>query len=302
MKYCKKCIIPDTRPRITFDENGVCSACQWAEEKNNIDWDSRRREFKALLDKYRSKDGKYDCIIPCSGGKDSSTIAYKMKYEFGMHPLLVTVPPCIYTDVGRRNLENLLKRGFDHIMYTPNPEIGRKLAKKLFINFGDHFVPWIQTIFAAPFKIAVKFNIPLIVYAEDGNAEYGGTYKEGSCINEISEEHIKQCLTGNDPKDWIDEEITVKDLEPYFLPSAEELGRVGVKPIQFGYFMGWNPYENYLFAKKHTGFQPREGRSWGTYTNYASLDDTTDEFNYYLEWIKFCLCRDISYSCQEIRK
>lgn len=302
MKYCKKCIIPDTRPRITFDENGICSACQYAEQKKHIDWNSRGKEFDKLLDKYRSKNGGYDCIVPCSGGKDSATIAYKMKYEFGMHPLLVTVPPCVYTDIGRKNLDDLIAKGFDHIMYTPNPEISRKLARKLFIKFGDHFIPWVQAVFAIPLKIAVNFNIPLVIYAEDGEAEYGGTYKKRKYIDEITEEDIRKFyLTGNNPKDWIDDEITEKDLEPYFLPSSKDLKRVGVKPIHFGYFMKWNPYENYLFAKENTGFQPREGRSWGTYTNYASLDDQTDEFHYYLAWIKFGFCRATSDACHEIR-
>lgn len=301
MRHCKKCVMPDTRPRITFDENGICSACQYAEEKKHIDWVQRRRGFEQLLDRYRSKNGGYDCIIPCSGGKDSSTIAYKMKHEFKMHPLLVTVSPCIYTDVGKRNLESLLARGFDHIMYTCNPEISRKLARKLFFEFGDHFVPWVQAIFAVPLKIAVKFNVPLVVYAEDGEAEYGGGYEKGSYIDEITEGDIKLYLSGNDPKDWIDEDIKARDLESYFLPPAEELKRIGVKPIKFGYFTRWNPYENYLFAKEHTGFQSREGRSWGTYTNYASLDDKTDEFHYYLEWIKFGFCRATSDVCHEIR-
>lgn len=287
--------MPDTRPNITF-KDGVCSACQYAEEKEHIDWDVRKKSFEQLLDKYRSTQG-YDCIIPCSGGKDSSTIAYKMKHEFGMNPLLVTVSPCVYTDIGRRNLERLLSRGFDHILFTPNPDISRKLARKLFIEKGDHFIPWIQTTFSVPFKIAVNFNIPLIIYAEDGETEYGGKYEKGHYINEITQEDISLYLSGNNPKDWVDEDITTRDLEPYFLPKEFKK----LRPINFGYFNKWNPYENYLFAKKHTGFQPREGRSHGTYTNYASLDDKTDDFHYYLMWIKFGFCRATSDACHEIR-
>jgi len=302
MRYCKKCIIPDTRNRITFDENGVCSACRYAEDKKSIDWEQRRKEFEELLNKYRSKNGEYDCIIPCSGGKDSATVAYKMKYKYGMNPLLVTVPPCLYTDVGRRNLESLIDRGFDHIMYTTNPEVGRKLARKLFIEKGDHFIPWVQVVYAAPLRIAVKFNIPLIIYGEDGEREYGGAYKERKYSGQISKEDIKKYyLRGNDPEEWLEEGITKKDLEPYFLPSVEDLERVGVRPIHFGHFTKWNPCENYLFAKEHTGFQPREGRSWGTYTNYASLDDKTDEFHYYPIWLKFGFCRTTSDACHEIR-
>jgi len=119
MKYCTKCLMPNTRPRITFDEKGVCNACNYAEKKHQkdsgIDWEARKKEFLEIISKYRSKDGSWDCLVPWSGGKDSSTIAYKLKFEFGMHPLLVTFSPQLPTEVGDHNREALIKAGFDHI-------------------------------------------------------------------------------------------------------------------------------------------------------------------------------------------
>ncbi|MFN5884929.1 MAG: N-acetyl sugar amidotransferase, partial [Bacteroidota bacterium] len=98
VKFCKKCVVSNQRPRITFDEEGVCSACRYAEEKDNgIDWIAREKELRAVCDKFRSKDGSYDCIVPSSGGKDSGFVAHQLKYEYGMHPLLVTWAPFEYT-------------------------------------------------------------------------------------------------------------------------------------------------------------------------------------------------------------
>lgn len=87
MKFCKKCLYPDTKPQLTFDDNGVCDACRWAEQKENVDWDSRKKDLSAILEKYRSKDGsRYDCLIPVSGGKDSHFQAHIIKNEFGLNP------------------------------------------------------------------------------------------------------------------------------------------------------------------------------------------------------------------------
>ncbi|MDO8435682.1 MAG: hypothetical protein Q7S89_03330, partial [bacterium] len=137
--YCTRCLTSNTRPRIVFDDQGVCNACRTAEKKwEHIDWDARRQEFLDLLDRYRSKHGEWDCVVPWSGGKDSSAVAHKLKYEFGMNPLLVTFSPQLPTDVGNHNREALIQLGFDHLFLRPNQKVHRRLARRFFIERGNH--------------------------------------------------------------------------------------------------------------------------------------------------------------------
>ena len=174
--FCKKCVVSNQRPRIAFDKNGICNACNYAYKKHNlIDWNEREKELLELLDKFRSKDGSYDVVVPVSGGKDSSSVAHKLKYKYNMHPLTVTWAPHIYTQVGWSNLQNFIHSGFDNILGTPNGKVHKSLTRLSFEMLGDPFQPFVFGQMSFPFKIATKFNIPLVVYGENGEAEYGGS-------------------------------------------------------------------------------------------------------------------------------
>jgi len=224
MKRCRKCVIADTRPRITFDEEGVCAPCRhWENKANGIDWSARKRELKGLCDKYRSKDGSYDCVVPASGGKDSAYVAWKLKHEYGMNPLTVTFAGNGDTEIGQRNFKNFINSGFDNILVTPNGAVRNKIVRKTFIEFGDPFLPFIYGQMAAPFRIAVQFNIPLIVYGEDGEVEYGGSTKYANNPVFDSEFVHKLGFSGQSVLKWVDDEITVADLQPYLFPTEEEL-------------------------------------------------------------------------------
>src|SRR3989338_4875299 len=142
VQYCKECLMPSTRPRISFDPEGICNACRHAEEKRKVNWIARRDEFLQLIELYRSKDGSWDCVVPWSGGKDSSAIAYRLKFEFGMNPLLVTFSPLLPTEVGVYNREALIGQGFDHLIVRPNQKVHRYLAKRFFTERGNHKVAW----------------------------------------------------------------------------------------------------------------------------------------------------------------
>ena len=129
VKFCKKCTISNQRPRIKFDEDGICSACFYADYKRNkVDWDLREKELISLCDKHRKNDGSYDVIVPCSGGKDGSFVAHQLKYKYNMDPLTVTWSPLKYSSIGRKNLEAFIGAGFDHVFGSPNPKVTRKLS------------------------------------------------------------------------------------------------------------------------------------------------------------------------------
>jgi len=289
IQWCTRCITPNTRPRIVFDAEGVCNACRYSEHKwDDVDWEARRKEFLTLLDQYRSTDGRWDCIVPWSGGKDSSAIAYKLKYEFGMNPLLVTFSPQLPTDVGVHNREALIQLGFDHFMVRADQKVHRLLARRFFVERGNHKVAWDAGVNATPVQVAVRFNIPLVFYAEHGESEYGGKVlrEDSAKVRDFTE--VVEHQIGDDPHNWVELDISLGSLNPYLYPSVNEVGRVGVKAYYFAYFFKWSSYENYLYLKDKMDFWLAPGgRSEGTFTNFDSLDDKADNLYYYMQYIKF---------------
>lgn len=289
MQYCTKCLMPNSRPRVVFNAAGVCNACTHAENKyTHIDWEARRKEFLELIKPYKSKNGEWDCIVPWSGGKDSSSIAYKLKFEFGMNPLLVTFSPQVPTDIGNWNREQMIRLGFDHIFFRPDQKVHRYLSRRFFTERGNQKVPWDAGVNAIPIQVAVKFGIPLVFYAEHGESEYGGKV--------ISEQHQKirdftevlENQVGDDARNWADDKVSVKELNAYIYPDLDEVRRVGVKAMYFGYFFKWSMLNNYDFLKTKIDFKTHpKGRTPGTFTNFDSLDDKSDNLYYYMQYVKF---------------
>ena len=300
--YCRKCIMPNTRPRVMFDSEGICNACRNAEEKTKIDWNSRKKEFFELIEKYKSPKGYWDCIVPWSGGKDSSTIAYKLKFEFGMNPLLVTLSPVLPNETGMKNRESLIRLGFDHLYFRPNQKVHRLLSKRFFIERGNPKVAWDAGINAIPAQVAAKFDIPLIFYAEHGESEYGGRVlnDDSKKLRDFTE--IIEHQVGDDPHNWIDDDIDIKDLNTYLYPEAEEVRKKGIKAFYFSYFFKWSMLENYNFIKTKFQFNTcSQGRTEGTFTNFDSLDDKMDGLYYYMQYIKFGFGRAVRDSCRMIQ-
>ncbi len=295
IKYCSKCLMPNSRPRIVFDKEGVCNACRHAEQKQvGIDWELRRKEFLEILNRFRSKDGSWDCIVPWSGGKDSSTIAYKLKYEFGMNPLLVTFSPMMPNEVGSHNRESLIRAGFDHLFFRPNQKIHRRLAKRFFIERGNQKVAWDAGVNAVPVQVAVSYRIPLIFYAEHGETEYGGKviHKDSGKSRDFTE--VIEHQIGDDPANWTDKKISENDLQSYLYPDLEKIREAGVTAYYFAYFNKWSMYENYQYIREKIDFMTHpKGRTVGTFTNFDSLDDKMDPLYYYMQYIKFGFGRAI---------
>ena len=302
--YCSKCTISNQRPRITFNDEGVCSACQFAEiKKTVIDWDERERELIELCNKYRKDDGSYDVIVPSSGGKDSAFVAHQLKYKYGMNPLTVTWSPHLWTNDGFENFQSHIHQGgFDNILGTPNGVIHRKLTKIFFEILGDPFQPFIYGQTNYPMQMAVKHNVSLIMYGENGEVEYGGNMKNAfKPDRDYKVDHKDHYFSGISPEDLVEYGISDKDILPYMPPSEEDLDSINLKIHFFGYYKKWVPQELYYYAVENTGFKPKTGRNEGTYSKYASFDDKIDGFHYYLAYIKFGLGRATSDTAHEIR-
>jgi len=286
--YCKACTMPNSRPRVNFNDKGVCNACVNSTQKDSVDWDMRRSEFNKILDNYRSKDGSWDCIVPWSGGKDSSAIAYKLKFEHNMNPLLITFSPMLPNEVGNSNREALIRQGFDHIFFRPDQKTHRYLAKRFFTERGNPKIAWDAGINVIPVNMAVKLNIKLVFYAEHGESEYGGKVlneesKRTRNFTEVIEHQI-----GDDPRNWATGEVKIDDLNPYIYPSNEEIEKAGITAYYYSYFHKWSMFENYQYVKEKFDFQDNPtGRSTGTFTGFDSLDDKFDDIYYYMQYIKF---------------
>jgi N-acetyl sugar amidotransferase len=302
VKYCSKCVISNQRPRITFDLNGICSACNFAEIKKNIfDWDERDQELVALCNKHRKNNGDYDVIVPCSGGKDGSFVAHQLKYKYGMNPLTVTWAPLKATEIGRRNLHSFIASGFDNILGTPNGIVTSKLTQLANRHLGDPFQPFIYGQTNFPLHIAVKYNVQLIMYGENGEVEYGGDMKNAFVPTRQIEDHDQHYFSGMPPEFWIEHGVSEADLRPFMPPKFEEIQNNKTEIHFLGYYKKWDPQENYYYCREHTDFAPHTERSEGTYSKYASLDDRIDGFHYYLGFIKFGIGRATSDAAHEVR-
>jgi len=314
VKWCKKCVVSNQRPRIIFDGKGVCSGCKNTEYKNNeVDWDQRERELVELLDKHRSDDGSWDVIVPSSGGKDSGFVAHQLRYKYGMNPLTVTWSPLEYTDIGFQNFESCINAGFTNLLCTPNGRLQRKLARLSFEELGDAFHVFVLGQVSYPFQMALKLGIKLVFYGENGEAEYAGDPEYADKPYKPSSEWVKQHFKGLTFRELLDyglknkeylseDDYSESDLMFYEPPTTEQLDKVGIVGKHFySYYHKWSPQENYYYCVEHTGFKPNSERSEGTYSKYSSLDDKMDGFHYYMRYIKFGLGRCLEEAAHEVR-
>lgn len=303
MEYCKKCVMPNTKPDLYFDEKGICSACRSYESRKEVDWDTRKKELDIILDKYRSKDGSnWDCIIPVSGGKDSTYQAIKMK-QLGMNPLCVTATTCHLSEIGRRNIENLKNLGFDYVEMSPNPQIRKKLNKIGLTQVGDISWPEHVGIFTIPVRAAVQYNVPLLVWGENSQNEYGGPAAAAE-NNVLDRRWLEEFggLLGLRVTDLIGiEGIEAKHLIPYSYPTDEELKRVGVTGLFLGHYIPWDGVSNALISQAH-GFECFSHAVESNFLNYENVDNYQTGIHDYFKFLKFGFGRGTDLACLHLRR
>ncbi len=300
---CKRCLTLSTRPRAQYDQNGICNACRWSEfKKSKIDWNKRWKELEIICDDFRCSDGsKWDVLVPCSGGKDGTYVAWMLKNKLNMHPLCITMKPQMQTEIGRKNLENFANSGFDHILITPNPKIYQSLAKRGLIEQGRPKMPFVIGISLLIINFALKFNIPLIFYGEEGEEEYGGATSQIGKYKITRDYLINYYYSGHDPSEYLDE-FSREELKWWQLPSDKDFEESGLYLTHWSHYENWDPYKHYLLARDKCGFQTLPHRSVGTYTNFAQLDDDLQDLHAYLMYIKFGFGRCWSDACIDIRR
>lgn len=298
---CSLCLSTSTRPRNTFNQEGVCAACQWAEEKKTLDWATRVRELRGLLEQAKAESTSgYDCLVPVSGGKDGSYVAYKLKHEFGMNPLCVTITPPTPTALGRKNLEAFMASGFDVLSFDIDPEKLRRLNLTGLREMGFPYYGWLIAIQAMPLRVAGAFGIPLIFYGEDGEVEYGGDPENKNRAIYTAEYMRRVYLEGGYSQVLEKSGLGSEDLTPFTFPEEDELQRVSI--THWSYFENWDPYRNYLVAKEKCGLVDAEDTNDGTFTNFAQNDQEIYALHTYLMYLKFGFGRANQDACIEIRR
>ncbi len=307
IRYCTECLFPETKPDLFFNDEGVCSACIAAEEKDTgINWDQRAIDFHEIIAHYKKPDNEigYDCIVPVSGGKDSTYQAYFMKYICGMNPLCVCFETTSVTKLGQKNLDNISKMGIDVIHFKKNHEVYKKMVIESFQRIGDEMWPNHIGIFTIPVLIAVKFNIPLIIWGENSQQEYGGPNLESIKNRLLNRKWLEEFggLLGNRIQDMIGVNgITEKELTPYFYPSDEDINRVGVTGIFLGHYFFWDARKQLEIVKKHGFCVKEDGPTEGTYTNYENIDEKLVSLHDYLKYVKYGFGRATDHACIDIR-
>ena len=302
ISWCSHCLAMSTRPRISFDERGWCNACRWMEKKKNLNWASRQTELENLLNKHRRNDGSFDCMVPVSGGKDGSYVAYNLKYKYGMNPLCLTVSPALPLPLGDENLRAFVDSGYNHISVNPAYEALRTLNRVGLVEMGFPYYGWLTAIQSAPVRIASQLGIGLIFYGEDGEVEYGGTTEtDKNPIYDVR--YMKKIyLEGGYDKVLTRSGLDPKDLFFFQFPSDEDLASAPIDITHWSYFENWDPYRNYLIAKEFCGLKEAEASNAGTFTNFSQNDQALYALHAYLMYLKFGFGRATQDASIEIRR
>lgn len=302
MKYCKRCIMPDTRPDQIFDENGICNACKSYDVNQKINWEGRKKELLDIVCYAKSFNSRWNCVIPSSGGKDSTYQAIRAR-ELGLNPVLVTATTCDLSEVGKKNIDNLKSLGFDTVEIS-NSEITRSRLNKISLEtIGDIAWPEHVSIFTAPIKFALNYKIPFILWGENPQIEYGGPSK--SLNNSILDRSWLEefgGLIGLRVNDFVENYgFNKSELEIYNYPSGEELGNFKIKSVFLGYYEKWDSIRNYDVSKKN-GFLKYDKKLENCYFDFEKIDNHQHGIHDYFKFLKFGFGRATDIACTHIRR
>lgn len=297
MRRCERCVLPETYAGIEFDENGICNICRAVEQRKNKNWQAKEKEFRTIMEKYKKLAARnrsaYDCVVPFSGGKDSTYTLYTLTQIYNMNALAVTFNHCFFTDVIKENQEKVIKKlGVDHIIFTPNWEIVKKLCLKSFRLTGDFCWHCHCGVYAYPMQIAVKYRVPCIIW---GTTDYSLT-DDLQRDRKFFEEYVN---LGLNPEDMAGDGITLRDLQPFIYPTEKELKELNVISINQGTYIPWNVRKQVVTIKKELGW--RGGRVEGSYLDYDKIECKYVGIRDYIKFIRRRYGRSAQLASVDIR-
>lgn len=311
MKYCKKCLQPNTRPGIKFNEEGVCYACLYAESMKTIDWAKREQELAQIAEEAKAerkaRGNLYDCVIGVSGGKDSTFQAVYAKEKLGLRPLLVNCMPDEITEVGRHNLDNLngLGSGFDVISIRPNPVVAKILARKSFFERGNIVAASEYCLWASSFIIAEKMGIPLIIQGENAALTLGTAMNQDTSGNAFNVVDLNT-LHGFDVEELIaGTGLSREDVYFYQMPDVEAMKKKGIRAIWLQYYAKeWSQVRNadFAVARGLWGRMHEDLHDIGRYRRFSALDSDLQIVNQMIKYLKFGFGFTTDEACYDIRE
>jgi len=300
MNYCKLCLYPDTKPDLTFDAEGVCSACRAYEARKSINWEDRKASWEHLVTTTNLKgESDYDCIIPVSGGKDSFYQTLKA-LDYGLKPLLVNARTCDLSDIGRSNLDALSEVGADLLEVVPNQSLRRRINRYTLETIADISWPEHVLIFTVPVTVAIEKKIPLILWGENPQNEYGGP-KEWQDKSDLVPNRWLQEFGGlnglrlSDVCEALD--LCYGDMSHYRYPTDTS----GVMQKFLGYYFPWDGIENAKLAAQHgfdTPIQPVQTHGF----DYENLDNYQTGIHDYFKYLKYGFGRASDICSNRIRR
>jgi N-acetyl sugar amidotransferase len=301
MKYCVSCLLPDTKPDLYFNEAGECAACLAFKKRKDIDWAKRESEFRSILERQKRAE-RWDCIVPVSGGKDSTAQVLKI-LELGYNPLCVTSSTCDLSDIGRDNLNNIRNLGVDHIEYSPNPKVRAELNRLGLEEVGDISWPEHVGIFTIPIRASVDFGVPLIIWGENSQNEYGGPASKQES-NVLNREWLEEFggLLGLRVEDLATSYgFSSRDLILYTYPSDSELFKAGTTGLFLGHYFPWDGLSNAIVSGAF-GFRAKDQHVEGSPVNYENLDNYQTGIHDYFKYLKYGFGRTTDIVSVHIRR
>lgn len=306
MKYCKRCLQPDTRPNTHFTAEGICPACDYFERLKGVDWQERYEILQDLLQNFPRKPGqKFDCIIGVSGGKDSTRQALWVRDKLGLKPLLacLSYPPEQVTQRGVDNVSTLIELGFDVVLSAPAPQTWQRLMRESFSRFTNWAKSTELALFSSVPQLAIRYQIPLILWGENPGLQLGDLKTLGRTGYDGNNLRYMNTLAGG-AADWMYEAgVTPRDLLPYQYPSPEEFDAHGLQIVYLGWFLGdWSLVNNGMYSTL-SGLQIREDtvENTGDLLGVTSLDEDWVTLNQMIKYYKFGFGRVTDYVNEEIR-
>ena len=271
INYCKRCLNPSNHPLgIVFDKNGICGGCLVHDEKYEIDWGKKIQTLGNFFNSKKNKNKYYDCIIPVVGNGDDFFVTHVAKNILKLNPLLVSYNTGFNTKIGIRNLARLIsKLDCDHFQITSNPNVIKKVSLKTFKKIGDFYWHILAGNQAFPVQVAVKMNIPVILWGVNGWLDQVGKFShnhEAEMTRKIWEEFSLRNLV---TKKIIDKNIDQKDIAPFIYPSLDEIKKIGVRGIYLGNYVLWDAKKQTEQMIKKYGYETLEQQR--THNTYESI-------------------------------
>jgi len=299
--YCRRCLYPSTKPDLWF-EDGVCGACLAYDRRSKYDWSNGPKVFAEIL-RANKKNPQYDCIVPVSGGKDSTYQVWRLLQE-GFNPLCITAPTDQLTPLGRKNIENLKSLRCDYVEFSVNRDVRRLINKHAFFNVGDIQWPEHLLIYTIPVRAAVLFQIPVIVWGECPQREYGAGRPEDATLKYFDRRVLEEygSLNGLRVSDLTSiPGVRPSDLYLYEYPDPQEVESLGLKGIYLDNYFPWNGISNYVISQS-LGFETYHKNILGTIANYENLDNYVHGIHDYQKYLKFGFSRATDVACNLIRR